>query len=49
LRKIIIHRYLAVDYEKLYEQALKLVEHASEFELYLREFIRKEAGDVVPS
>jgi uncharacterized protein YutE (UPF0331/DUF86 family)/predicted nucleotidyltransferase len=49
LRNIIIHRYLAVDHEKLYEESLKLVKHAGEFELHLREFIRKEAGDVVPS
>jgi uncharacterized protein YutE (UPF0331/DUF86 family) len=49
LRNIIIHRYLAVDHEKLYEESLKLVKHAGEFELHLREFIRKEAGDVVPT
>ena len=41
LRNIIIHRYLAIDYEKLYEEALKLIKHANDFERYLREFIRK--------
>jgi uncharacterized protein YutE (UPF0331/DUF86 family)/predicted nucleotidyltransferase len=44
LRNIIIHRYLTIDYEKLYEEALKLTKHASDFERYLREFIRKESG-----
>jgi uncharacterized protein YutE (UPF0331/DUF86 family)/predicted nucleotidyltransferase len=42
LRNIIIHRYLAIDYEKLYEEAQKLLKHVAEFEKYIREFIRKE-------
>ena len=44
LRNIIIHRYLVIDYEKLYEKALKLVEHARDFERSLRELIQKELG-----
>jgi uncharacterized protein YutE (UPF0331/DUF86 family)/predicted nucleotidyltransferase len=42
LRNIIIHRYLAIDYEKLYKEAQKLLKHVAEFEKCIREFIRKE-------
>ncbi|MCL7383757.1 MAG: DUF86 domain-containing protein [Thaumarchaeota archaeon] len=49
LRSIIIHRYLAIDYEKLYEEALKLTKHARDFERYLQEFISKESGYTILS
>jgi uncharacterized protein YutE (UPF0331/DUF86 family)/predicted nucleotidyltransferase len=49
LRNIIIHRYLAIDYEKLYEEALKLMKHARDFERYLQEFISKESGYTILS
>jgi len=32
LRNIIIHRYLMVNYEKLYEEAQKLMRHMEDFE-----------------
>jgi len=49
LRNIIIHRYLAIDYERLYEEARRLLKHVEEFEKYVREFIRGELKDTSSS
>jgi len=44
LRNIIIHRYLEVDYSRLYREAVKLAALAREFEKQLVQFIRREVG-----
>jgi len=46
LRNVIVHRYLAIDYEGLYEETKRLLKHVPEFEKCIREFIRKELKDV---
>jgi len=42
LRNIIVHRYLTIDYERLYEETQKLLKHATDFEKCIHDFIRKE-------
>jgi len=49
LRNVIVHRYLAIDYERLYEETKRLLKHVPEFEKCIREFIRKELKDVSSS
>ena len=41
LRNIIIHRYLEIDYRKLYEESEKLEVIVKEFERQILSFIRK--------
>ncbi len=41
LRNIIVHRYLEVDYDELYNDAHRLVEIAKSFEKHVVEFIKK--------
>jgi uncharacterized protein YutE (UPF0331/DUF86 family) len=42
-RKIIIHRYRTIEYQKLYEGAIKLIKYIKKFEESLTEFVRKES------
>lgn len=44
LRNIIIHRYLEVDYSKLYDEAGELIGYIRELEKQLTEFLRREAS-----
>lgn len=43
LRNIIVHRYIEVDYDRLYAEAKRLVELARDFERRLTEFLKREA------
>ena len=38
LRNVIVHRYLEIDYEKLYEESSKLIDIATEFEKQIRNY-----------
>ena len=49
LRNIIVHRYLAIDYEKLYEETWRLLKHVTEFEKYICKYIQKEFENTLPS
>jgi uncharacterized protein YutE (UPF0331/DUF86 family) len=42
LRNIIIHGYLTIEYEKLYEKTLKLMKHMKEFERCVSGCVIKE-------
>jgi uncharacterized protein YutE (UPF0331/DUF86 family)/predicted nucleotidyltransferase len=42
LRNIIVHRYLTIDYKRLYEETRKLLKHATDFEKCIHDFIRRE-------
>jgi len=41
LRNIIIHRYLDIDYEELYNDTQKLIGLTKEYEKYVAIFLRK--------
>ncbi len=40
LRNIIVHRYLEIDYDKLYEESRKLIHYAKEFERQITNYLR---------
>lgn len=43
LRNIIVHRYLDIDYDELYNDIKKLIEVAGEFEKHIVDFIRRRS------